>query len=414
MRLLALLGVLCAVAATSFAAIGDTTWWFPSRDWTNRSADSTYANAGQAAAARISKGNPPQENYMFDLESWEYPAQPRTQLSQITAWTAAHPLDPANYYDYYKYEYDITAASGSDGSNGPDAADWGGHITRVQWRTLEMTVDWAEGSGWQFQSAGGLPFNWPIEEKAATNAYAQTAYMLDATYTPVLDAANSIPWTGRNGVVKGDFRAGDYLTSPNSVFNLVNTAYTLVDATTANPAWAANLGNYHVRTVIDQAIMDDIFNNPNNRGLSTVTAEWYDPVTDTWAQPPDNNSLLFTLDRSTYLDPPANTYLWNYAGNTGQGPRFYVTVDEKQYHPGDATKDGHVNVDDLGVLASNYDGTGKVWTQADFTADGAVNVDDLGVLASNYDWVGPGASIPEPATLSLLGLGALALIRRKR
>jgi hypothetical protein len=43
-----------------------------------------------------------------------------------------------------------------------------------------------------------------------------------------------------------------------------------------------------------------------------------------------------------------------------------------------------------------------------------VNVDDLGVLASNYDWVGPGASIPEPATLSLLALGGLALIRRRK
>jgi hypothetical protein len=84
------------------------------------------------------------------------------------------------------------------------------------------------------------------------------------------------------------------------------------------------------------------------------------------------------------------------------------------YHPGDATKDRQVNVDDLGILASNYDGSGKVWAQADFTRDGIVNVDDLGILASNYDWVGPGAAgVPAPATILALTWGALPLVVRR-
>jgi len=85
-------------------------------------------------------------------------------------------------------------------------------------------------------------------------------------------------------------------------------------------------------------------------------------------------------------------------------------------HPADANGDWRVNVDDLGILASNYDTIGgAVWETGDFTGDGNVNVDDLGVLASNYDWVGPGGvSVPEPATLSLLGACGLALFRRKR
>jgi hypothetical protein len=83
-------------------------------------------------------------------------------------------------------------------------------------------------------------------------------------------------------------------------------------------------------------------------------------------------------------------------------------------HNGDANQDGRVNVEDLGILASNYDTTGKYWESADFTNDRTVNVDDLGILASNYDWAAGGLSIPEPATLALLAGGALTLLRRRR
>jgi len=79
---------------------------------------------------------------------------------------------------------------------------------------------------------------------------------------------------------------------------------------------------------------------------------------------------------------------------------------------GDANNDGVVDVADLGILAGNYGSSGLdiSWAQADFNLDETVDVSDLGILAGNYG----GGPVPEPATLSLLVLGGLALLRRKR
>jgi hypothetical protein len=57
--------------------------------------------------------------------------------------------------------------------------------------------------------------------------------------------------------------------------------------------------------------------------------------------------------------------------------------------PGDANGDSMVDVGDLGILAANYGGSGKTWSQGDFNGDNMVDVGDLGILAANY---GRGAS----------------------
>jgi hypothetical protein len=51
---------------------------------------------------------------------------------------------------------------------------------------------------------------------------------------------------------------------------------------------------------------------------------------------------------------------------------------------GDANGDGKVDVGDLGILAANYGGSGKIWSQGDFNGDGNVDVGDLGILAAHY------------------------------
>jgi len=85
-------------------------------------------------------------------------------------------------------------------------------------------------------------------------------------------------------------------------------------------------------------------------------------------------------------------------------------------HPGDANNDGAVNVGDLGILAGNWGQSPRTWAQGNFTTpDTVVDVGDLGVLAGNWGWTAPPSlPAPEPASLMLLSLGGLVLLRRKR
>jgi len=85
---------------------------------------------------------------------------------------------------------------------------------------------------------------------------------------------------------------------------------------------------------------------------------------------------------------------------------------------GDANADHKVSIGDLSIMAGNWNQTGFTngYADADFNCDGGVGIGDLSIMAGNWGWElpGGGVAIPEPATLSLLCLGALAVIRRRR
>ena len=60
---------------------------------------------------------------------------------------------------------------------------------------------------------------------------------------------------------------------------------------------------------------------------------------------------------------------------------------------GDANHDRTVDVTDLGILATNWQASGKAFSEGDFSYDGTVDVTDLGILATNWQ-----VTLPEPQT----------------
>ncbi len=75
----------------------------------------------------------------------------------------------------------------------------------------------------------------------------------------------------------------------------------------------------------------------------------------------------------------------------------------------DGNLDGQVDVVDLGILATHWQGEGRTWTSADFnySPDGKVDVVDLGILATNWQ-KGVGNPLGLPLDLSAFGLASSA------
>jgi len=93
--------------------------------------------------------------------------------------------------------------------------------------------------------------------------------------------------------------------------------------------------------------------------------------------------------------------------------------------PGDTDRDGDIDHLDYLAIKRGFGTADPEWENGDFDDDDDTDFDDYNVARNNYDLLNPpappapgiaaaAAALPEPATLSLLALGAAALIRRRR
>ena len=152
----------------------------------------------------------------------------------------------------------------------------------------------------------------------------------------------------------------------------------------------------------------------------------YKDNTADWASLGSGN-LGLKLDDSDIRD--GNSVRWRINNNFGalgeyfDVDRIYLTdTDPTLDTPaldGDLNSDGFVGVDDLNIVLVNWNQnvTPGDLASGDPTGEGFVGVDDLNIVLVNWNNGTPpsgAAAVPEPMTLTLLGLGGTAMLLRRR
>jgi glucose/arabinose dehydrogenase len=177
--------------------------------------------------------------------------------------------------------------------------------------------------------------------------------------------------------------------------------------------------NYQGKYIFGDFVSGRVF------ALDLAQTAGFDDVTD-FADLEDLDLPLEELTGAIFPDGAPTFDLASF-GEDADGELYITTFDgrltrlEFDVTPGDATYDGSVDLADFGVLRANFgrEDDDLRFQDADFNGDFVVNLADFGILRANFGsgdtntidaWA---ASVPEPATLTLLAAGGFTLLRRR-
>ncbi len=131
------------------------------------------------------------------------------------------------------------------------------------------------------------------------------------------------------------------------------------------------------------SVSDLSVQNLGSGAMATVSGLSYDAVSNTatfsLAGLLADGNYRATLGAGGISDVPGNGLDGD--GNGSGGDDFTSGF---FFLRGDANHDRVVDITDLGILATNWQGSGKTFAQGDFNYDGLVDISDLGILASNW------------------------------
>ena len=135
----------------------------------------------------------------------------------------------------------------------------------------------------------------------------------------------------------------------------------------------------------------------------------------------DTHDFMMASSFGAALDPSGDKLYITWHGNNDGQMIWYracgmtvLHLPEMALQPGDTTGDGFVGADDLVVILSNWGKVGAVRLQGDLNGDGFVGADDYVEVLTYWGVSPPPEPLPEPASMSLIIIGSLALLRGGR